>query len=159
MMVTDLNQELVSELVGMGAGTGSYSEIGSQCDIVMMILPNADIVKSVIFDEGGIASSMKKGSIIIDHSSVTPVESNECYYELKEMGISFLDAPVSGGEPGAIAGTLAIMVGGDQEAFDVAEKYMDAYASSMILTGPSGSGSVTKLAKSDNCKQQHRNRI
>lgn len=146
VMVTDLNQELVSELVGMGAGTGNYSEIGSQCDIVMMILPNADIVKSVIFDEGGIASSMKKGSIIIDHSSVTPVESNECYYELKEMGISFLDAPVSGGEPGAIAGTLAIMVGGDQEAFDVAEKYMDEYASSMILTGPSGSGSVTKLA-------------
>ena len=70
VMVTDLNQELVSELVGMGAGAGSYSEIGSQCDIVMMILPNADIVKSVILDEGGIASSMKKGSIIIDHSSV-----------------------------------------------------------------------------------------
>ncbi|WLD76665.1 2-hydroxy-3-oxopropionate reductase [Mogibacterium neglectum] len=146
VMVSDLNQELVSELVDMGAGTGSYSEIGSQCDIVMMILPNADIVKSVIFGEGGIASSMKKGSIIVDHSSVTPVESNECYYELKVKGISFLDAPVSGGEPGAISGSLAIMVGGDQEAFDVAKTYMDSYASSMILTGPSGSGSVTKLA-------------
>lgn len=146
VMVSDLNQELVSELVDMGAGTGSYSEIGSQCDIMMMILPNADIVKSVIFGEGGIASSMKKGSIIVDHSSVTPVESNECYYELKVKGISFLDAPVSGGEPGAISGSLAIMVGGDQEAFDVAKTYMDSYASSMILTGPSGSGSVTKLA-------------
>lgn len=146
VMVSDLNQELVSELVDMGAGTGSYSEIGSKCDIVMMILPNADIVKSVIFGEGGIASSMKKGSIIVDHSSVTPVESNECYYELKVKGISFLDAPVSGGEPGAISGSLAIMVGGDQEAFDVAKTYMDSYASSMILTGPSGSGSVTKLA-------------
>lgn len=146
VMVSDLNQELVSELVDMGAGTGSYSEIGSQCDIVMMILPNADIIKSVIFGEGGIASSMKKGSIIVDHSSVTPVESNECYYELKVKGISFLDAPVSGGEPGAISGSLAIMVGGDQEAFDVAKTYMDSYASSMILTGPSGSGSVTKLA-------------
>lgn len=146
VMVSDLNQELVSELVDMGAGTGSYSEIGSQCDIVMMILPNADIVKSVIFGEGGIASSMKKGSIIVDHSSVTPVESNECYYELKKKGISFLDAPVSGGEPCAISGSLAIMVGGDQEAFDVAKTYMDSYASSMILTGPSGSGSVTKLA-------------
>lgn len=146
VMVSDLNQELVSELVDMGAGTGSYSEIGSQCDIVMMILPNADIVKSVIFGEGGIASSMKKGSIIVDHSSVTPVESNECYYELKKKGISFLDAPVSGGEPGAISGSLAIMVGGDQEAFDVAKTYMDSYASSMILTGLSGSGSVTKLA-------------
>lgn len=146
VMVSDLNQELVSELVDMGAGTGSYSEIGSQCDIVMMILPNADIIKSVIFGEGGIASSMKKGSIIVDHSSVTPVESNECYYELKVKGISFLDAPVSGGEPGAISGSLAIMVGGDQEAFDVAKTYMDSYASSTILTGPSGSGSVTKLA-------------
>lgn len=146
VMVADLNQELVGELVGMGAGTGSYSEIGSTCDIVMMILPNAGIVQSVIFGEGGIAGSMKKGGIIIDHSSVTPAESNKCYYELKEKGISFLDAPVSGGEPGAIAGSLAIMVGGDQEAFDLAEKYMDAYASSIVLTGQSGSGSVTKLA-------------
>ena len=146
VMVSDLNQELVSELVDMGAGTGSYSEIGSQCDIVMMILPNADIVKSVIFGECGNASTIKKGSIIVDHSSDTPVEYNECYYELKKKGISFLDAPVSGGEPGAISGSLAIMVGGDQEAFDVAKTYMDSYASSMILTGPSGSGSVTKLA-------------
>lgn len=146
VMVTDLNQNLVDELVQMGASSGSYSEMGSQCDIVMMILPNASIVKSVIFGEDGVASSMKEGGIIIDHSSVTPVESKECYDALKERGIGFLDAPVSGGEPGAVAGSLAIMVGGDEEVFAKVEPYLQAYASSVLRIGESGGGSIAKLA-------------
>lgn len=146
VMVTDLNKELVDELVAYGAETGSYKDMGEQCGIVMMILPTAKIVQSVIFGENGLAEAMPAGGIIIDHSSVTPVESKECYDGLKAKGIGFLDAPVSGGEPGAIKGSLAIMVGGDQEVFNQAEKYMDAYASSILLTGDNGSGSVTKLA-------------
>lgn len=146
VMVTDLNKELVDELVAYGAETGSYKDMGEQCGIVMMILPTAKIVQSVIFGENGLAEAMPAGGIIIDHSSVTPVESKECYDGLKAKGIGFLDAPVSGGEPGAIKGSLAIMVGGDQEVFNQAEKYMGAYASSILLTGDNGSGSVTKLA-------------
>jgi len=146
VMVTDLNQDLVDELKEMGATSGTYAEMGEQCDIVMMILPTAKIVQSVIFGEGGVASTMKKGGIIIDHSSVTPVESRQCYDGLKEKGIGFLDAPVSGGEPGAIAGSLAVMVGGDKEVFDKAEPYLEAYASSVLLTGACGCGSITKLA-------------
>ena len=79
-------------------------------------------------------------------SSVTPVESKECYDRLKEMGVGFVDAPVSGGEPGAIAGTLAIMAGGEEEHFEVLRKYFDILGSSALLIGGPGSGSVTKLA-------------
>lgn len=146
VMVSDLNQTLVDELVEMGASSGTYAEMGKTCDLVMMILPNASIVQSVIFGENGLADNMKEGSIVIDHSSVTPVESRECYDGLKEKGIGFLDAPVSGGEPGAIAGSLAIMVGGDKTVFEKAKPYLDAYSSSVLLTGGCGSGSVTKLA-------------
>ena len=146
VMVADLNKDLVAELVSEGATAGTYAELGAACDIVMMILPTAQIVQSVIFAEDGVASAMKAGGIIIDHSSVTPVESKECYDGLKEKGIGFLDAPVSGGEPGAIAGTLAIMVGGDDDTFEKAKPVLEAYASSVLLTGPCGSGSVTKLA-------------
>jgi len=74
VMVADLNQDLVNELVEMGAKSGSYAEMGKECDIVMMILPTAGIVQGVIFGEDGVASTMKEGGIIIDHSSVTPVE-------------------------------------------------------------------------------------
>ncbi|MBR0468091.1 MAG: 2-hydroxy-3-oxopropionate reductase [Mogibacterium sp.] len=146
VMVADLNQDLVNELIEMGAKSGSYADMGRECDIVMMILPTAGIVQGVIFGEDGVASTMKEGGIIIDHSSVTPVESRECYDGLKEKGIGFLDAPVSGGEPGAIAGSLAIMVGGDEDVFEKAKPYLEAYASSVLLTGGCGSGSVTKLA-------------
>lgn len=145
VMVADLNQDLVNELVAMGAKSGTYADMGRECDIVMMILPTGSIVQSVIFGEDGIAANMKEGGIVIDHSSVTPVESRECYEGLKAKGIGFLDAPVSGGEPGAIEGRLAIMVGGDEDVFEKAKPYLEAYASSIILTGGTGSGSITKL--------------
>nr|MBQ6242646.1 2-hydroxy-3-oxopropionate reductase [Lachnospiraceae bacterium] len=146
LMVSDVNPVPVQELVSMGAGTGSYAEIGGQCDVVITILPTGGIVQSVLFGEGGIASTLKPGSLVIDHSSVTPVESRECYAKLQEKGVDFVDAPVSGGEPGAIAGTLAIMAGGDEEAFKRAEEVIKPYSSSILRIGPVGSGSVAKLA-------------
>ena len=146
VMVSDVNPVPVQELVEMGASTGSYAEIGEQCGVVITILPTGGIVQSVLFGEGGIASTLKPGSLVIDHSSVTPVESRECHAKLQEKGVDFVDAPVSGGEPGAIAGTLAIMAGGDEAVFEKAKKYMEPYASSILLIGPVGSGSVAKLA-------------
>ena len=146
LMVSDINPEPVKELVAMGATTGSYAEIGEQCEVVITILPNGAIVQSVLFGEGGIASTLKPGSLVIDHSSVTPVDSRECYDKLKEKGVDFVDAPVSGGEPGAIAGKLAIMAGGDEDVFERAKKYIEPYSSSILLIGPCGSGSVAKLA-------------
>ena len=146
VMVTDLNPVPVAELVSAGAVEGTPAQIGGQCDIVMSILPTGAIVQSVLFGEDGVAAHLKPGSIVIDHSSVTPGESRQCYDALKAIGVGFLDAPVSGGEPGAKAGTLAIMVGGDEDIFEAAKEYMAPYASSILLTGGCGSGSITKLA-------------
>ena len=146
LVVTDLNKEAVADVVAAGATEGSYAEIGAACDVVFVIVPSGDIVKSILFDENGVASTLKEGSIVCDMSSVTPVESKECYERLKEQGVGFVDAPVSGGEPGAIAGTLAIMAGGDEKDFHALKEYFDILGSSALLIGESGSGSVTKLA-------------
>lgn len=146
LMVNDLNEAAVEELKAAGAGSGSLSQIGAQCDVIFMILPNGDISKAVLFGEGGIASALTPGKIVCDMASVTPVESKECYEKLAKMGVGFVDAPVSGGEPGAIKGTLAFMAGGDQKDFDALMPYFNIMGSSAILIGGSGSGSVTKLA-------------
>ena len=146
LLVTDMNQAAVDELCALGAEKGDYATIGKECDVVFLILPNGDICKSVLFDEGGVAEGLSEGKVVCDMSSVTPVESNECYDKLKEIGVGFVDSPVSGGEPGAINGTLAFMAGGDQDTFDKLMPYFDIMGSSAVLIGGSGSGSVTKLA-------------
>lgn len=146
LMVADLNKEAVADVVAAGAVEASYAEIGEKCERIIIMVPSGAITKSILFDEGGVASTVKAGTIICDMSSVTPVESKECYTALKEKGVGFLDAPVSGGEPGAVAGTLAIMAGGDEKDFDEMREYFDILGSSALLIGESGSGSVTKLA-------------
>ena len=146
LMVNDLNEAAVEELKAAGASSGTLAQIGAQCDVIFMILPNGDISKAVLFGEGGIASALTPGKIVCDMASVTPVESKECYEKLAKMGVGFVDSPVSGGEPGAIKGTLAFMAGGDQKDFDALMPYFNIMGSSAILIGGSGSGSVTKLA-------------
>ncbi|MGL4607900.1 MAG: 2-hydroxy-3-oxopropionate reductase [Eubacteriaceae bacterium] len=146
LMVCDLNQTAVEELVFAGATAGTYAEIGEKCNIILLILPNGDVSKEVILGKDGLANVLSKGKVICDMSSVTPVESKECYEALKKIGVGFVDAPVSGGEPGAVNGTLAFMAGGDKEDFDVLMPYYSIMGSTAILIGGSGSGSVTKLA-------------
>ena len=146
LMVCDLNEQAVKEVAECGAQASSYREIGEKCDIVFLILPNGDISKSVLFDEGGVAQTLTAGKVICDMSSVTPVESKECFAGLKKIGVGFVDSPVSGGEPGAVNGTLAFMAGGRQEDFDKLMPYYNIMGSSAVLIGDSGSGSVTKLA-------------
>lgn len=146
LLVADLNKEAVADVVAAGAKEASYTEIGEQCERIIIMVPSGAISKSILFGEGGVASTVKKGAVVCDMSSVTPVESQECYEGLKKLGVGFVDAPVSGGEPGAVAGSLAIMAGGDQEDFDAMKEYFDILGNSALLIGPSGSGSVTKLA-------------
>ena len=145
VIVSDLNQEAVKDVVAAGGKEGSYAEIGAQCDKLIIMVPNGAITKSILFGENGVASTIQPGSIVCDMSSVTPVESRECYAKLKELGVGFLDAPVSGGEPGAVAGTLAIMAGGEQAHFDAMKECFDILGSSALLIGDAGSGSVAKL--------------
>ena len=145
LVVNDRNEAAVDELVADGAQKGTYEEIGENCEIVFTILPNGPIVQDVLFGEKGVAQYLKRGCVVCDMSSVTPTESQTCAKKLAEMGIGFVDAPVSGGEPKAIDGTLAFMAGGEEKDFEAVKPYMDIMGSSALLIGPSGSGSITKL--------------
>lgn len=146
LLVYDLNEKAVDELARLGAKKSNPTEIGAECEVIFTILPNGPIVQSVLFGENGVGEKIKSGALVCDMSSVTPQESRFCHEKLAEKGVGFVDAPVSGGEPKAIDGTLAFMCGGDQKDFDGLREYFDIMGSSAILVGPSGSGSVTKLA-------------
>ena len=146
LMVNDTVQAAVDELVAAGAESGSYAEIGRNCEVIITILPSGPIVQQVLFGPGGVSEGLSEGKLVCDMSSVTPVESRQCADKLAAQGVGFVDAPVSGGEPGAKAGTLAIMCGGSPEDCARMEPYFAAVGSSWLLIGPSGSGSVTKRA-------------
>ncbi len=146
LLVFDISEKAVEELVAEGAKASTPEEIGEVCDFIFTILPNGSIVKSTLFSENGVAKKIKEGTVVVDMSSVTPVESKYCYDELKKLGASFLDAPVSGGEPKAIDGTLSFMIGGDEAAFNKALPLLNQMGASAVLVGGSGSGSTTKLA-------------
>lgn len=146
VLVSDVNETAVKETVAFGAEKSTYAEIGAFCEKIITMVPTGAIVHEILFSEHGVASTINSGSIVCDMSSVTPTESQECYHRLKEIDVSFLDAPVSGGEPGAIDGTLAIMCGGEETAFQSMQPVFDVLGASAILIGPSGSGSTAKLA-------------
>ena len=146
LMVYDINPAAVEALAAEGAAAGSPDVIGKSCEVVFTILPNGPIVQEVLFGENGAASGLKPGAVVCDCSSVTPGESRLCWEKLHAMGVGFVDAPVSGGEPGAVAGTLAFMAGGEEKDFDALKPYFTIMGSSALLVGAPGSGSVTKLA-------------
>lgn len=143
LMVYDVNSSAMDEVAAAGAEKGSLSEIGKSCEVIFTILPNGAIVQQVLED---IIPTIQSGAAVCDCSSVTPVESCTCAGRLAPYGVGFVDAPVSGGEPGAVAGTLAFMAGGDPEVFERLRPYFDIMGSSALLVGGTGSGSVTKLA-------------
>ena len=146
LLVCDLNMNAVKQMEELGCQGASYRQIGEQCDVIFMILPNGTIVQEVLLGKDGVASGLHGGEIVCDMSSVTPHESQTCYARLKEMNVGFVDAPVSGGEPGAINGTLAIMCGGEDRHYQELLPYFHIMGKSALLIGESGSGSVTKLA-------------
>ncbi|HBV38136.1 MAG TPA: 2-hydroxy-3-oxopropionate reductase [Erwinia sp.] len=147
LVVRDRNAENVAELVKHGATSAeSAKAIAEQSDVIITMLPNSPHVKEVLLGEGGVIEGAKAGTIIIDMSSIAPLASREMHDELAKKGIALLDAPVSGGEPKAIDGTLSVMVGGDKELFDKCYDIMKAMAGSVVHTGDIGAGNVTKLA-------------
>jgi 2-hydroxy-3-oxopropionate reductase len=147
LVVLDKNQKAVEELVAAGASfAATPKEVAEQVDIVITMLPNSPHVKEVVLGENGVIEGAKQGSIVVDMSSIAPLVSRELAEKLAEKGIEMIDAPVSGGEPKAIDGTLSVMVGGKQEVFDKCYPVMKAMAGSVVLTGGVGAGNVTKLA-------------
>ncbi len=146
LTVSDLNKAAVEEVVAAGAKAGTNQEIGESCDVVLTMLPNSPQVKAVMLGENGVASYMKAGQVFIDMSSINPVASKEIAAVLAEKGVEMLDAPVSGGEPKAIDGTLSFMVGGKQEVFDAYKPLLETMGASVVRCGDVGAGNTTKLA-------------
>ena len=137
----------VKELVALGAKeTTTPAECAENMDAVVTMLPDGPDSESVILGENGVLDSAKKGAIIIDMSSIAPAISQKIAKSCETSGAEFLDAPVSGGEPGAIEGTLAIMVGGKQSVFDSSQSIFESVGSSYVLCGDYGAGNTTKLA-------------
>jgi 2-hydroxy-3-oxopropionate reductase len=135
------------DLVALGAaGASSNRDVAAKSEIVITMLPNSPHVKEAVLGAGGVIEGVKAGAIVVDMSSIAPAASQEVGAALAAKGVAFLDAPVSGGEPKAIDGTLAIMVGGDAATFETVRPVLEKMGSSVILTGAIGSGNVTKLA-------------
>ncbi|MCK9414352.1 MAG: 2-hydroxy-3-oxopropionate reductase [Prolixibacteraceae bacterium] len=147
LVVYDIFDAAVEELNAAGAETASSpKDVAEKCETIITMLPNGPQVKEVVTGAGGILEASVIGRIVIDMSSISPIVSKEMYDECKKKGIRFMDAPVSGGEPKAKDGTLAIMVGCDEDDFEQNVSLLKCMGSSVVRTGEIGSGNVTKLA-------------
>jgi 2-hydroxy-3-oxopropionate reductase len=147
LIVNDFNKAAINEIVSMGAkSVENGAEMAKECDIIITMLPNSPHVRTVTLGENGISDTAKPGTVIIDMSSIDPVESQSIGTKLAEKGIDIIDAPVSGGEPKAIDGTLSVMVGGKKELFDKYYDLLMTMAGSVVYVGELGSGNIAKLA-------------
>lgn len=145
--VYDIVGEAVEELVTDGAQRASSSkEVAEKNTKIITMLPDSADSEAVILGPEGVLEGAKPGSQIIDMSSIAPLVSRRIAGECAQKGVEMLDAPVSGGEPGAVNGTLAIMVGGKQSVFDECYDLMKVMGANVVLTGDIGAGGVTKLA-------------
>jgi 2-hydroxy-3-oxopropionate reductase len=147
LTVYDVMPTGVAEIAGAGAKTaGSCREAAAAADIIITMLPDGPEVETAVLGKDGVLEGARAGSILVDMSSISPMVSQKVGAACQAKGVEFLDAPVSGGEPKAIEGTLAIMVGGRQDVFDKVAGILQSMGSSVTLTGPVGAGNVTKLA-------------
>lgn len=137
----------VKEIVKAGGiGAASVKEAAQETDVIITMLPNSPDVENVCLGKDGIINYAKKGTLLIDMSSIAPKSAQKIGKALLTKGIRMLDAPVSGGETGAINGTLSIMAGGEEENFAVAKPIFEVLGRSYVLVGPLGSGNTCKLA-------------
>jgi 3-hydroxyisobutyrate dehydrogenase len=136
-------QQWAKEYGGKSAATPA--EAARDCDFVMMCVGNDDDVRSVVYGDKGVLAGMKKGAILVDHTTASATVAREVFQKAKEKGIGFVDAPVSGGQAGAVNGQLGIMCGGEQATFDKAKPVLDAYAKMCALIGAPGAGQLTKM--------------
>jgi 2-hydroxy-3-oxopropionate reductase len=147
LYVYDLYQDPVSELEKEGAtGCKSAAEASSNTNITFTMVQDGPQAECAILGDGGVAEGATKGHLVVDMSSIAPGVSQRIGKGCTEKGINFLDAPVSGGEPFAISGDLAIMVGGSADDFEQAKPLFDILGKSAILCGEHGAGQITKLA-------------
>lgn len=143
----DVVQENIDEVVKAGAVAATSSKnVAEQTELIITMLPNSPHVKEVVLGKDGVLEGAKPGTILVDMSSIAPLASQEICRACQEKGVKMIDAPVSGGEPKAIDGTMSIMVGGDKEVFDQVYDILMVMGGSAVHCGDIGAGNTTKLA-------------
>jgi len=147
VVVYDVVAAAVADVVQSGAtSAGSGKDVAAQSDVIVTMLPDGPDVEAAVLGVGGILEGAKAGSVVVDMSSISPIVAQKVAAACEAKGVDFVDAPVSGGEPKAIEGTLAIMVGGKPEVFERVRPMLEKLGSTVTLTGAVGAGNVTKLA-------------
>ena len=147
LVVYDIVKAAQDEVVAAGAkGADCPKAVAEQCPLIITMVPNSPHVKAAVLGPKGVIEGAKAGSLVVDMSSIDPTVSKEVGTELAKKNIRFVDAPVSGGEPKAIDGTLSIMCGGKKADFDEAKPILEKMGASVVLCGDIGAGNVTKLA-------------
>jgi 2-hydroxy-3-oxopropionate reductase len=124
----------------------SGAEVAKRADIIIVMVPDTPHVEAVLFDADGVAAGLSTGKIVIDMSSISPMATKEFAKKINKLGCEYLDAPVSGGEVGARAASLTIMVGGSEEAFGTAKPLFELMGKNITLVGGNGDGQTTKVA-------------
>jgi 3-hydroxyisobutyrate dehydrogenase-like beta-hydroxyacid dehydrogenase len=133
----------VKEYGGKSAATPREAAAG--CDFVMMCVGNDNDLRSVVYGDAGALAGLKKGAVLVDHTTASAIVARELFEETRKRGIGFVDAPVSGGQAGAVNGQLGIMCGGEPADFERAKPVLDVYAKSCVLIGAPGAGQLTKM--------------
>jgi 2-hydroxy-3-oxopropionate reductase len=147
LTVHNRSPEKAQELGEAGASVASSPrEVAHKSDILITMLPDSPQVREVVAGEDGVLEGIHEGALLIDMSTISPVVTEELVQAVKEKGASMLDAPVSGGDAGAIEGTLSIMVGGEEEDFQRAMPLLEAMGKTITHVGPTGAGQVVKAA-------------
>ena len=147
VIVYDIIKENIEAVEKDGAvPADSSAAVAAQTKLIITMLPNSGHVKTVVMGEGGVLEGATEGSILIDMSSIAPLASKEICAACAEKGVKMIDAPVSGGEPKAIDGTMSIMVGGDKAVFDEVYDILMTMGGSAVHCGDIGAGNTTKLA-------------
>lgn len=135
------------QLIADGAtACDSGRAVAEKADVTVIMVPDTPHVEDVLFSPDGVAEGLSKGKIVVDMSSISPIATKGFAKRINELGCEYLDAPVSGGEVGAKAGTLSIMVGGSQKAFDAVKPLFELMGKNITLVGGNGDGQTTKVA-------------
>ena len=135
------------ELLDQGArACGSPAEVAQAADVIITMVPDTPDVEAVLFGENGVAGGLSPGKVVVDMSSISPIATKEFAGRINELGCDYLDAPVSGGEVGAKAASLTIMVGGPEQAFAKVKPIFELMGKNVTLIGGNGDGQTTKVA-------------
>jgi 2-hydroxy-3-oxopropionate reductase len=146
VFMTTLGKVPAELLTGKGKACDSITDVVKQADIIFLMLPDTPDVAKVLFGEGGVSQALTKGKTVVDMSSISPMDTKEFAKKINALGCDYLDAPVSGGEVGAKAASLTIMVGGPQAAFDLVKPLFELMGKNITLVGGNGDGQTCKVA-------------